>query len=86
MDNDEKTLLAMQVVDQYPALDRTLGYEQASTEMGLLLGEYVLQGELNQFEADMIGVLAILGNVATFALEENELLRGEEDGITRALE
>ena len=44
--------------------------------MGLRLGEYVLRGELNQFEADMRATLAILGHVATHALNEMERLRG----------
>jgi len=75
MNNEQKTDLAMQVVTEYSDLERVLGYERASQEMGHLLGEYVLQGELNQFEVDLIATLAVLGHVATYALNENERLR-----------
>jgi len=74
----DKTKLAMDVIEQYSGLVDVLGYTRASEEMAIALGEYVLHSELNQFEADMIATLAILGKVATFALNENERLR---DGI-----
>ncbi len=78
MNNEQKTDLAMQVVEEYHGLQSVLGFERASQEMGHLLGEYVLRGELNQFEVDLIATLAILGHVASYVLNENERLR---DGI-----
>ena len=72
----DKELLAMRTIEEFTGLQRAIGHERAATEMGHTLGEYVLNAELNQFEADMIATLAILGNVATFALNENERLRG----------
>ena len=71
----DKELLALQTVEQYSGLQRAIGHEHAATEMGYALGEFVLAGELNQFEADMIAVLAILGSVATHVIDENERLR-----------
>ena len=73
----DKERLAMQTMEEYSGLQRALGHEKAAQEMAALLGEYVLAGELNQFECDMIATLAILGNVATNALNENERLKGE---------
>lgn len=73
----DKERLALQTIEGYSGLQRAIGHEQAAGEMAGLLGEYVLAGELNQFEADMIATLAILGNVATHALNENERLRDE---------
>lgn len=75
MGNEEKTLLAMEVIQGYPELSKVLGHEEAAREMGHLLGERVLRGEINQFEADLIGTVAILGSVATYTLQENERLR-----------
>jgi hypothetical protein len=75
MDNNKKIQLAMQVIGEYSDLERVVGYEQANTEMGHLLGEYVLRGELNEFEVDLITTVAVLGNIATHALNENEKLR-----------
>jgi hypothetical protein len=72
MNNDKKNELALQVINGYGDLESVLGYERASKEMGHLLGEYVLRGELNEFEVHMIATLAILGRVATYALDENE--------------
>jgi len=77
----DKELLAMNTIEQYSGLVDVLGYTDASKEMALLLGEYVLHSELNEFEADMIATLAILGKVATFALNENERLRDGTPGI-----
>lgn len=78
MTDDEKTTLAMNVVEQYSGLSDVIGHERASTEMGYALGEFVLRADLNQFEADLIATLAILGHVATFALNENERLRHDD--------
>ena len=72
----DKEALAMKTIEQYPSLESLIGYERASEEMASRLGSYVLSGELNEFEADMIATLAILGNVATNALNDNERLRG----------
>jgi len=77
----DKELLAMRTIEEFTGLQRAIGHEKAATEMGHALGEYVLHNELNQFEADMIGTLAILGNVVTFALNENERLRDGTPGI-----
>lgn len=74
----DKETLAMNAIEQFSGLVDVLGYTAASEEMALVLGEYVLHSELNQFEADLIATLAILGKVATFALNENERLRGGE--------
>lgn len=74
----DKELLAMHAIEGYSDLESLLGYERASVEMAHLLGEYVLRGELNQFEADMIATLAILGHVVTYALNENERLRHDD--------
>lgn len=71
----DKETLAIRTIEQYGDLERVLGHTEAAREMALLLGQYVLAGELNQFEADMIGTLAILGNVATNALNKNERLK-----------
>ena len=71
----DKELLAMKTIEQYSGLETTLGHETAAYEMGLALGEFVLAGELNQFEADMIATVSILGNVATNALNELDRLR-----------
>ena len=76
----DKELLAMRTIEEFTGLQRAIGHEKAAREMGFALGEYVLNAELNQFEADMIGTLAILGNVATFALNENERLRDGTPG------
>lgn len=73
----DKTDLALQVVEEYSGLQRVIGYERASSEMAHLLGEYVLRGSLNEFEADLIATLAILGSVASYALNENERLRND---------
>ena len=81
MNSNEKTAFAMQTVQEYSGLVDVLGYTKASEEMAMLLGEYVLQGELNQFEVDMIAAIAILGKEATFALDENERLRDGNPGI-----
>ena len=74
----DKELLAMRTVEQYTGLQKTIGHEKASQEMSHALSEFVLNAELNQFEADMIATLAILGNVATFALNEVERLDGRQ--------
>ena len=79
----DKELLAMRTIEEFTGLQRVIGHERAATEMGHALGEYVLNAELNQFEADMIATVAILGNIATFALNENERLR---DGTQGTLE
>lgn len=71
----DKELLAMRTIEDYSGLQRAIGHEKAAEEMATSLGEYVLAGELNSFEADMIATLSILGNVATFALNEVERLR-----------
>lgn len=76
MNNDQKVELAMRAVEEYGGLSEILGHEKAATEMGYVLGAFVLSGELNEFEVDLISTLAILGHVATFALNENEALRG----------
>ena len=76
----DKTSLAMTTIEQYAGLVDVLGHTTASEEMALALGEYVLQGELNEFEADMIATLAILGKIATYALDENERLQGGISG------
>jgi len=73
----DKDALALKTIEQYKDLSNILGHDQASNEMGYALGEYIMNGELNQFEADMIGVLAILGNVATNALNEVDRLRND---------
>ena len=75
MNNDQKTELALQVVEEYNGLTEVIGHERAANEMAHLLGEYVLRGELNQFEVDLIATIAILGHVATFVMNENERLR-----------
>lgn len=72
----DKESLAMRAIEQYTGLVDVLGHDEAARELGLVMGEYVLHGELNQFEADLIGVVAILGNVATNVMNENERLRG----------
>lgn len=77
MTDDEKTLLALQAVEGYSDLERVLGYQRASSEMAHLLGEYVLRGSLNEFEADLIATLAILGSVANHVMDENERLRND---------
>ena len=71
----DKYLLAITTAEQYPELENTLGHEKAAKEMAHALGSYVLAGELNEFEADMIATLSILGNVATNALEDNQRLQ-----------
>lgn len=78
MNDEQKVSLAMQTVEEYGGLSNVIGHDRAATEMGYALGAYVLRGELNQFEVDMIATLAILGHVATFAMNENERLRGSE--------
>ena len=75
MNNDQKVELAMRAVEEYGSLSKILGHEKAATEMGYVLGSFVLSRELNEFESDLISTLAILGHVATFALNENERLR-----------
>lgn len=77
----DKIDLAMQTVEEYNGLATVLGHEKAANEMALVLGEYVLRGELNQFEVDLIATVAILGHVATFVMNENERLRDGNPGI-----
>jgi hypothetical protein len=77
MNNDQKTDLTLQVVEEYNGLANVLGHERASNEMAHLLGEYILRGDLNQFEVDLIATVAILGHVATFVMNENERLRND---------
>jgi len=75
MNTDQKTDLAMQAVEEYNGLANVLGHERAADEMAQVLGEYVLRGDLNQFEVDLIATIAILGHVATYVMNENERLR-----------
>ena len=78
----DKELLAIRAMVHYSGLVDVLGFEEASREMGLALGGHVLAGEINRFEADLIGTLAILGYVATNVMNENGRLR---DGTPETL-
>lgn len=71
----DKYLLAITTIEQYPGLEKLLGHERASNEMAQALGSYVLHGEINNFEADMIATLAVLGNITTNVMDENERLQ-----------
>jgi len=77
----DKESLALRTIEEYAGLQRAIGHEKAAEEMGHALGAFVLNAELNQFEADMIATLSILGNVATNALDEVERLRDGTQGI-----
>lgn len=77
MNNDQKTELTLQVVEEYNGLTNVIGHERAANEMAQILGDYVLRGDLNQFEVDLIATVAILGHVATFVMNENERLRND---------
>jgi len=73
----DKEILALRTIEGYGELEQVLGYVRASTEMGYALDQYVLAGELNQFEADMIATVAILGNIATQVMNKNERMMTE---------
>ena len=71
----DKELLAMHAIEEYSGLADVLGHEKASEEMAIVLEDYVLAGELTRFESSLIQVVAQLGKIATFVMDENERLR-----------
>ena len=71
----DKERLAMQTIQEFSGLADVLGHEKASEEMATVLEDYVLAGELTEFESTLIQVVAQLGKIATFAMDENERLR-----------
>ena len=73
----DKNLLAMHTISEYSGLTDVLGHTRAADEMGQVLEQYVVAGELNQFEADLIHTVAVLGHIATYVMNENERLRNE---------
>jgi hypothetical protein len=71
----DKDQLAMRTMTSFGELENVLGHDKAAEEMAHALGKYVLAGELNQFEADMISTVAMLGKIANNVMDENDRLR-----------